>query len=788
MVLRLASPGAVGAAERVLEAEAAFESVRERALEAVRDLGRTNRDLTQPLRKTLRALKKGACPEDTGTVVDAHLAAMREHAAAVASARKAYAKTMEDSLAAVETTVRDLAGDARLRAAVTWQNRALLANVLDPILRAEGRVGRSRELLVARYVQRYCTKNDSIGFFGPVGWARWQADAPAFMARQGATLVASRSVHFEHWPIDVLAGKLSEDERFLPWIAPRRFPFVRIEGAIARSAATGKHELSAEEARLLASCDGVQTARQLAGSLEMAEPRVFDLLRKLRKEKLLAWRFEVPLVWNPDAALRRILESIEDDGLRSEALAPLDELDGIRRAVADRSEDATLLAQSLGDLDVAFTRITGAPPTREAGTTYAGRQLVYEDCTRDLDAAFGPDLLARLSGPLGLVLTSARWLTFELARVYRDALHRLHAQLLTRGRPVQLTDLWLRSQSLFFGSKERLIDKVVAELQSRWSAILGPLGDAKSVTFSAEKLRPAVDATFAAPGPGWTAACHQSPDIMIAATDLDAIRRGDYQLVLGELHAGVNALDTAVLLEMHPRRDELDDFFERDLKCPRIVPVLPKDWPGSTVRTNSPVVTSETRLLETGFDRAAGPRERVLAMSDLVVVEDGDRLVVRSHSGAPTMPPVEIVEFFGQVLTTLVASSFRMLPPWAHAPRVTIDDVVVSRERWTLSPADFTFADEADDGERLLEALRWSRRHALPRFFFVKSPDEVKPLFVDLHSPLYVAMLAKVARAASADLVLTEMLPTLDQLWLVDPKGERYTAELRMITVDGARL
>ena len=33
-------------------------------------------------------------------------------------------------------------------------------------------------------------------------------------------------------------------------------------------------------------------------------------------------------------------------------------------------------------------------------------------------------------------------------------------------------------------------------------------------------------------------------------------------------------------------------------------------------------------------------------------------------------------------------------------------------------------------------------------------------------------------------MTISEMLPTSDQLWLIDSQGERYTAELRMIARD----
>src|SRR6185436_10791617 len=88
---------------------------------------------------------------------------------------------------------------------------------------------RSSEELVASYMQRYCTKNDNIGFFGPMGWARLDVGCRDISVRPGPSLLASREVYFECWCVDALCGRLAEDERLRPWFLPRRLPFVRLE-------------------------------------------------------------------------------------------------------------------------------------------------------------------------------------------------------------------------------------------------------------------------------------------------------------------------------------------------------------------------------------------------------------------------------------------------------------------------------------------------------------------------------------------------------------------------------
>jgi hypothetical protein len=109
-----------------------------------------------------------------------------------------------------------VANDARFQEAVTWQNPAALANaVLKVASRAPTKPpsrARGREAIVASYWQRYCGKNDTIGFFGPLAWGRIEDDGPPLHARCGE-LVRSRHVHFEAWPMQALAEAIDPELR-----------------------------------------------------------------------------------------------------------------------------------------------------------------------------------------------------------------------------------------------------------------------------------------------------------------------------------------------------------------------------------------------------------------------------------------------------------------------------------------------------------------------------------------------------------------------------------------------
>src|SRR6185437_10304567 len=99
--------------------------------------------------------------------------------------------------------LRAAARDPLFREAVTWQNAAALANAVDKVAAGaptKPSRARQREEIVASYWQRYCSKNDTIGFFGPLAWGRVTDDGPPLRARCGR-LIAQRDVHFEAWAV-----------------------------------------------------------------------------------------------------------------------------------------------------------------------------------------------------------------------------------------------------------------------------------------------------------------------------------------------------------------------------------------------------------------------------------------------------------------------------------------------------------------------------------------------------------------------------------------------------------
>jgi len=796
-VLDLAGAEVAAAADRLLDHEAIVARRRELLIASCKAaLERTaGAEEQRSVQRALERLRKRRVPDP---IADAAAEAARrelgEAAARHAELERELAAQHARAHRAAAEALRRVGADDHFRQALLWQNRTAVGTGVDWLLRqpitATDSQTRKNERLVASYLQRYCVKNDTIGFFGPVGWARLvDRGDPVLAQRPGPSLLARRTVYYEHWAIDALAARLSQDPGLRPFLAPRRLPRYRLEGATLHHPVGRRTELPADFAAVAARCDGTRTARELARELSRdpelglaEEADVLGVLEELAAARIIRWELEIPTAGaHPDRHLAALLARIEDGEVRRRAEAVLAELDRHRAAVA-AATGAAQLGPALAAFDAAFTRATGADSRRAHGQTYAGRTPLYEDCRRDLELELGRPVLARLAAPLELLLHSARWFSHEIAARYRRELAAIHRRLRAGGDPaVDFFRFWQEVPALFPGpgAAGSIVGAVRDELHRRWAAVLAVDPAEPAVQRSAAALAGPVHQQFAAPGPGWPAARHHSPDVMIAARGADALARGEYLLVVGELHPGFNTVAEPLFVEQHPIPDELIAARDADIGRVCIAPV----WSKAVTRGDYYSLSPRDLDLETGETRSARPRAQVLSTGELVIDEGDHGLEVRTRDGARRF---DVIAFLEHHLIAESHAAFSLLAPAPRTPRVTVDDVVIARATWRVAPADLEWPALPEPAARFLGARRWARSLGMPRWMFVKTPEEVKPVYVDLDSTTYVELLAKQLRGASAA-ALSEMLPAVDEAWVTDADGARYTAELRIAAVDPER-
>ncbi len=804
LVDQLAAPACAAAADDVLRLESKIAARSQEAVVALEiELELiTDRKQRKQFIKGLKQLKRGELPKYDAGEAFGPLQAFATAQHTLAEARARYQETFRTSTREIAGRIRKMCLDPLFRQAVLLQNRNALNHVIESFSReSDGpRVGsktRQHEELIANYLQRYCLKNDTVGFFGPVGWARLEPTVAGLTCNPGPNLVSTSSIYFENWGIEALADKLAENTRLLPWIAPRLLPFFRLEGNNLYLPGGNSTPISPIYATILKKCNGEKTARQIAlevlktpGSGLSSATQVYAVLQQMCARKVMNWKFEIPYTRHPERWLRKLLERIEPADLRGTAIGALDELERMRDNVNRAVGDPVALEEALGRLDTAFIEVTSQEPTRAGGVMYASRTLTYQDCIRDVDVQIGPDVLDAMSEPLSLLLTATRWFSYKIARVYQGLFNKLYRELTNNGEKESCTflEFGTRVYPILYDPDNHLVDEVIAEFVELWAQVLDAPSGKRRVQLSAAELKEKVERLFAAPGPGWELARYHSPDVMIAGSTPEAISEGDCFFVLGELHLTTNTCRGSFMVGQHPFPNELYEAIDRDLPNDVLLAVPPRHWPRLTNRTSLALVPSKVHFLEAWADNIAdAPRSKVIPIAELVVEDSTDGLIIRTRNGRLSF---KIIEAFGDVLSAMAVDTLKFVNSDQHTPRITIDRLVLSRECWSIDASALDFVEDEDEDERYLKVRHWANDHGFPRQVFVKITNETKPFYVDFQSPLYVGILIKMLRRARTQapinkhVVISEMLPTPDQLWLRDSSQNAYTSELRIVTRD----
>lgn len=805
----LAQPSCAAGADALISAEDRVQYLFQNAIRTFNDtldeLRRKGEDRYGPVFKNMlngrRRLAEGKIPrsDDFSPEIQRMFNEISEAMQGCERLNTEWIQKFTHSLTSQTEALRGFASDPMFQEAVIWQNWQAFETAVQSVGREHSESPRNQrrrnhEELVANYAQRYCVKNDTIGFFGPVAWGRIESGSRLLQLSHGPSLTKRRKTYFENWPIDKVAMSLSQLQGMDWWISPRLVPDAVIEKGMMERPGFLTVALSELEQAVLSRCDGETLPEEILRAIQ-DDPRFGDcsqqelrgVLKAKAEESVIVWRFLVPVEVNSEIALRQQLLRVGDSELRTAALSRLDKLEAARREVEGATGDPIRLNQAMRNVELVFEEITNAPGNRNPGATYGGRTVVYEDCQRDVAIQITPDLLSPIVPALSLLLKSLRWFMQSTALEF----HRLFGQTyreLTVARSsgdIRLQDWWNYTEPKLLNASS--LGEVEKLFRQKWDDILSVGGEVSTVQFGSNDLAGKVEQLFPELGAGYHPVRYFCPDLMLAAQDAEAVCRGELQYVLGEVHAGKNTLLHAALVEQHPNRDDLSEATQRDLasSCFKILNTQADQT--TTVRTSEGLLRPTDYLLATTPDAVAPGGYDCHPISGLMLTERDAVIEVISPADGRRF---HILEAFSDLLFGFVMNKASWIQPLPHAPRVLIDKLVIHRETWRFRKDELDFAVEKDEAARFLGARRWMKSHGLPQKAFVKSALEVKPFYVDMESPVLVEILCRAIRRMNSsgeqgeELVFSEMLPGPQQLWLHDAKGASYTSELRFAVVD----
>lgn len=717
-----------------------------------------------------------------------------EHGKRLDADRRRVAETFRDSAELREVLL--LSNDA---------HHARFASWLDSLPERFGKNDRKTADLLARYLQRVASKNETTAHFGPIAAGRLGAGGAGVRWVDGGA--PRRRVSCAYWAAEALAEAFSRRPGIRPRLTPRRRPLVFVSGGratvYAPTTTTGflsdwrfervaDELLSDQQLWLLERCDGLRAIEELDAAWPFGsdELGLEAVLSELVARDWIVDRLEIPVgTADPLVALRDRLPAPESSDDAREA----------HRQVASLAERLAEFATAqpagrpaaLAAAKREFTACTAVEPHRNQGRHYADRAIFYEEChSRVEELALGPDigrlLAEELSPVYDLIMAGPR---LRLRRE-RDILARWATRRFGVDRPVPLSVFY----AAYFEDRAELdaaCDSVDAELAALDDTITEALL-AGADPGATEIEIPSGRLAELAPGHREDPAVVCNPDVLLAAGSASELAAGHFTAVLGECHAVRELLCHAsyapLLAERVPElARETHAAYRRMLAPDEVLCDLVRSHPNKTgVQLTFPIPDIEI----TG--RSGKPREQVISPDQLrIVVRDG-RVELRAEGAAGRLRPLSVPaggqsirqdplaplgfpRHYGGVSLT---SRHR-----AHVPRLRSGRVVLRRESWRIPSGEFRgrrplpgsgAADAADF--HAVHELR--ARLRLPRHLFAKVPGEPKPLYLDLEAPLLVRQLCRAIRPNSDFVELSEMMPGPGQLWL-DIEGRAHTSEFR---------
>ncbi|MHA1066989.1 lantibiotic dehydratase [Enterobacter ludwigii] len=625
------------------------------------------------------------------------------------------------------------------------------------------------------YAQRFCTKNDTCSFFGPIAWGRFdpQQAARVQIHRHEGHWLSQRETFFESWVMQRLTAQINQQcptPEHLPLILN---PGCHLHGETLHYPLNKSRQLNGtllEIVSMLAQRHSSENAL-----CEHLNSNVKAAIEHLVASGIVQRGFALS-PRDPDA-LNTLLQKIRATKLPADFIALWSErfshLEALRETYA--GGDLPQRQRALAALNEALSA-AGVSLQRESGKMYVGRYPVYEDCARSSSVTFSRDLQRQLDSDLAPLMALYQWLTRSCAFLLHQAWLTIYQELAAakQQNAISLLAFLHALQPRQAATQQQICSQIRAMLDEAWQPLLTSMRD--------EELRltpePLTQVLRALQQQNTAAAAFQvfgdnfhSPDLMLSATSQAALNRGEYQIVLGETHPGVHTLSQPVAAPFCPFTREIEAAFNELLGRERM---MLADSPEGYQRSHIdwPLVTNYAQLILPGGGGTVAISRRYPVGRALLFCREG-RLTVGDRE-----------DWFEEDLLCVNATALHQLlftlagdvVPRHDPRRILLNRCVLKRRTWVFHGEGWP-ESATDEFASFLQWQCWRQQNQLPRWIFVKCDSEPKPLFVDFDNPLSLDALATALKKAKT-INVSEMLPAPDALWLEDQRG-RVCCEIR---------
>jgi hypothetical protein len=645
-----------------------------------------------------------------------------------------------------------LASDLQVQEAVFLSSPDMFDNVWTRYLaepdRPDNADARRVERQVYSYLQRFCAKNETTSFFGPMGYGEVEGEGTIQLTRLPEA--RRRKTFFAVWALQELARGVAREKALAGHLPLRVNPIFTFGGAEAACASLGLSvPLGPDERRVLEALVTPRSTFELGAALGVAPGEAQRMALPLMKAAAVVRGLQFGThEFGVFENLRQAVAALPELPARTLWLSRLDRLNALRaafEAAGFPERKARLL-----ELEAAFVEVTGIPARRGEGKMYSDRLIIYEEGGSPFHLRVGKAFAHRLAAALspGLELSAA--FGEQVQREYRQAVRE------KLGPQTDALD--------FLGYAARLRpDEVTGSQFSPVAPVQIPVADGEVQRLEGEVLPPSSEGgRFAL------------PDVCIGGRLGPSGSVEDATVLLARVHH--HLLLWNWLCAFYPDRPRLERVASRWLEEE---PTAKRLTALALSRRNKGFYAFPGRKLAYTAADALELGDEGIKAAGLTVRLTGDGPTLLDAEGEPRKLYLPLADFSTYPPFAALAHPLVLHAPLrsgdAHVPRIELGEATYQRARWEV---DLSALGKVSGLDLFLEVQREARARHWPRFLFGRVVSERKPVLLDTRSPLAAELLRHLVHE-DARVIFEEMLPGPEALWLRDERG-RYTFELRM--------
>lgn len=647
------------------------------------------------------------------------------------------------------------------------------------------RPSKRKELLAYSYLQRFCTKNETVSFFGPSFIGKFAKIGKNIELKQtDLDKIKNRKVYTAiHLLKKISDSIINDNDEIFMMLKPRLVPTVYLDGENMVDGVNGrKNKLSKVDYRIISLIAQGNTVGRVSLELKrmgIGQKQVLNRLREFIKERFLLSGLEINAkVPEADEYLFSKLSKIPS-AIKNEWFVRLNKLIQLKNKF--EKGDLTNRLNTITELRKTFSSLLTNP---EARYIRDEKGFFTEYCELNLKRLnLGNNLYHNLQDNLNLIL--------KLACFNESKINKLKSSLLYewlrnnfRNQEIDVKDAFYRitdekerkNPPFKFGNLD-LSHNIGESLPRVFLDLVNQNRETSLARFNKTELEKRLTAYLDKSDYPAATTC----DILICAPDKDTINKGTYKIVLGEIQPMRKPLSVFKFFA-----DTSLGGFNLVKELKRIHKILGEKYTlGDLLFYPDDICVDSPAMLDIEYGAYSERKKNKISFYDLKLKGENNSVSLIENKKKKPILLLTPLSYFGSLFSILtpVISGLRSSEKKAHFPRVEIDNFIFQREHWLFLKKYLFYTQrhyKKKGVELWLELEKWRRKEGIPKQFFLKIDSLNKPVFIDFENYFAIETLIKFCKRAKEKIYLVEMLPGPEGLWLKDRYG-RYTSEFRLI-------